>query len=109
MTAVSARCRVPPPAIFDMISVMRQAIIIMRLWAPCIAFCAVLCGCATDVISMQWVRADGSPVDESAIEAARTACANEVRNAALSSRGPASDEVYRVCMTKRGYVQRISQ
>jgi hypothetical protein len=81
----------------------------MRLWTPCIAFCALLCGCATDVVGMQWLRADGGPVDAGGVEAARTACASEVRNAAPSSRGPASDEVFRVCMTKHGYIQRISQ
>jgi hypothetical protein len=81
----------------------------MRLLVPCIAFCASLCGCATQVVDMQWMRADGKPVVETEIEAARTVCAGEVQKAGASPKGPASADLFRICMNQRGYIQQISQ
>jgi hypothetical protein len=88
---------------------MRLAIAVIRLRALCIALCAALPACATQVIDMKWIRADGKPVVEAEFEAARVACSDEVRKAGASSKGPVPPDVFRVCMLQRGYVQEISQ
>ncbi len=58
---------------------------------------------------MQWVRADGNPVVETQLEAARTACNQEMQKAAGSQKHPTETDLFRSCMTQRGYIQRVSQ
>jgi len=74
-----------------------------------LVLCAALCGCATQVVEMQWVQADDKPVVPAQIETARTACANEIEHSGLTAMGPMADEMFRACMRERGYIQQISR
>lgn len=74
-----------------------------------ILVCASLCSCATQRVEMRWLRADGKPITEDQLEAARTACVPEIQNAGSPAESVKADGVFRACMSERGYIQAINK